>query len=478
MTPRMFLVPAMTLALVTGCVPKEGLPLGKPPASAGEEGASRETPDQAQETGSLRLSFTGEVMDLLEPPLYYSGELRLAVRVVPAEGEARDELLLSYQDEEAARWSDLRVADLAPGDATVTVKLSWSEQVLFERSSTLNVSAGKELKAAIALTLDPAAGPQARPALARFVGHAHVGHVDGLGFHAKLGNAGGMALDASGNLYVAESDNNVIRKITPTGVVTTFAGRYDPPPAQNQWPVGGMLDGPRRAAKFQSPANLAFDAAGNLYVSDAGNNRIRRITPAGDVQTVAGTGERAGATWVDGPGLTATFSGPGPLAFASDGTLYVADETGIRTVAPDGTVATFVPMDRITQAYLPSSPFLSIQDMAFGPEGALYLLRDHRVLKVTPDKQVLVVAGSGSFESVDDPEPLKASFLGVAGMVFESPDSLLIVDSGKLRRVSLSGGGVTTVKAHDGADLDFWGSMIRFEPGGYYVDGGKNKLFL
>lgn len=156
------------------------------------------------------------------------------------------------------------------------------------------------------------------------------GAVDATGMAARFNSPSGVAADGVGNVYVADTNNHLIRKITPAGVVTTLAGNV----------FGGRADGNGAAASFNQPMNLTVDAAGNVYVSDTGNNTIRKITPAGDVTTLAGTAPLAGAT--DGVGAAARFYAPRGIAVDAAGSVFVADFRNhlIRRIAPDGTVST------------------------------------------------------------------------------------------------------------------------------------------
>ncbi len=164
--------------------------------------------------------------------------------------------------------------------------------------------------------------------LAGFVGS--FGSADGTGAGARFGLPFGVALDASRNAYVADRSNNTIRKITPAGVVTTFAGVAGSP---------GSVDGTGSAARFSLPRAVAVDSAGMVYVAD-GSNTIRTITPGGAVTTLAGLAGSPGA--VDGTGSAARFNAPSGIAVDSTGTLYVADNAShtIRKIAPGGIVTT------------------------------------------------------------------------------------------------------------------------------------------
>ena len=121
----------------------------------------------------------------------------------------------------------------------------------------------------------------------------------------------GVAVDSSGNVYVGDTGNHKIRKITPQGVVTTLAGSTQ-----------GYADGTGTAARFYNPDGVAVDSSGNVYVGDTGNNIIRKITPAGVVSTLAGDGTRG---YADGTGTAAKFNRPAGVAVDSSGNVYVAD---------------------------------------------------------------------------------------------------------------------------------------------------------
>ncbi|MCL2726552.1 MAG: NHL repeat-containing protein [Polyangiaceae bacterium] len=161
------------------------------------------------------------------------------------------------------------------------------------------------------------------------------GSADGVGTEASFNFPRGLTVDTSGNVYVADRVNNKIRKVTPAGVVTTVAGSG----------IAGHTDGAAMSATFNQPAGIAVDAtAGALYVAENNNNDIRKITFDGmgnplAVSTLAGSGA---STLTDGVGLDAAFNDPMGLAIDTNGNLYVADAVNcaIRIISPTAEVTT------------------------------------------------------------------------------------------------------------------------------------------
>src|SRR5689334_14822002 len=158
-----------------------------------------------------------------------------------------------------------------------------------------------------------------------------VGSADGTGPDARFNSPNGVAVDSAGNVYVADRDNYTIRKVSAAGVVTTLAGNAG---------MSGSADGTGPDARFNSPTGVTVDTAGNVYVADLGNQTIRKITTAGVVTTLAGTAGMMGSADATGP--DARFSNPYGVTVDTAFNVYVADRGNetIRQVTTTGVVTT------------------------------------------------------------------------------------------------------------------------------------------
>ena len=207
-------------------------------------------------------------------------------------------------------------------------------------------------------------------------GSGSAAYADGSGASASFFNPTGVAVDVDGYVYVADTINNRIRKITPTGVVTTLAGSGS----------ATYADGSGASASFFNPTGVGVDVDGNVYVADKNNHRIRKITPSGDVTTLAGSGT---AAYTDGASVAASFNGPTSVAVDMIGNVYVADtgnncirmvtQTGIVTTLAGSTAAAYVDGTGVAASfYLPKA-------IAVDSSGVLYVADqfNNRIRKIT-----------------------------------------------------------------------------------------------
>lgn len=264
------------------------------------------------------------------------------------------------------------------------------------------------------------------------------GTADGVGAAARFGGENfGIAIDPSGVLYVADSGNHVIRRVTRDGAVTTFAGK---PGAM------GGVDGKGPAARFAKPAGIAIDAGGNLYVADNLGNTIRKITPDGTVTTLAGTYGAVG--WADGRGPEARFYSPAGVAVDAAGNVYVGafGERAIRKIAPDGTVTTLAgsTVTGTADGTGPDAQFTMPVTLAIDAQGVLWVvdeatdLDSSRLRTVTPDGTVTTVEVDWAAASVGWPgtpwvDPAGNVFLttGASTVLRLAPDGTVTRLAGK-----------------------------------------------
>ena len=223
-----------------------------------------------------------------------------------------------------------------------------------------------------------------------------LGYVDGDTAVAKFGGPFGLCIDDADNLYIADADNNCIRKITSAGIVSTYAGTG----------VAGYADGVATSAQFKAPSDLCIDNAGNVYVSDFENQRIRKIDITGNVTTIAGNGNIG---FVDGNNADAEFDYPRGIVMDSEGNLFISDSWNhrIRKInLADSIVSTFAgggintgvsSIGDLVDDSDTSARFYTPSGLAIDGEDNIYVADayNHRIRMITPEAVVSTVAGSG-----------------------------------------------------------------------------------
>ena len=284
------------------------------------------------------------------------------------------------------------------------------------------------------------------------------GYADGTGTETQLDQPSGVAMDSSGILYVTDSSNHLIRKVTPEGEVNTLAGNT----------YGGYEDATGEEALFNYPFGVAVDLFGNVYVADMWNNRIRKITPKGVVSTFAGDGTKGHK---NGFGTKAKFNSLGGIAVDSSGDLYVADHKNhrMRKITPEGEVSTFAGdgtkghKDGTNEEAQFNYPY----GVALDSSGSVYVADrgNHCIRKITPGGEVSTFAGGT--EGYKDGALTAAQFNRPMGVAVDGSGNVYVADTYNQRIRKITPEGEVTTLAEN---------MIRqFRyPAGVAVDGSGN----
>ena len=268
------------------------------------------------------------------------------------------------------------------------------------------------------------------------------GSTNGTGSAARFSQPGALAAATDGTLSVADTGNNIVRSVTGTGAVTTLAGTAG---------TSGTTDSTGNAARFSSPAGIARDGNGVLYVADSLNHTIRKIATGGVVTTFAGQAGTAGSA--DGTGSAALFNKPTGVAVDSSGYLYVAD-TGnhtIRKISAVGVVTTIAGQAGAAgsaDGTGPAARFNNPGGLALGSSGELYLADtgNSTIRKITPAGVVTTIAGMPGIPGLMDGSGAYAWFDQPEGLTLGTDGNLYIADTGNamIRKVSLTGSVTTT----------------------------------
>ncbi len=287
------------------------------------------------------------------------------------------------------------------------------------------------------------------------------GLVNGPGSSARFYNILGLAVDASGNVFAADYQNSVIRLVTPAAIVSTFAGR--------------------RAIPSSGPVNLGVDASGNVFIP-VSNNTIQKITPAGIVTTFAGVPGQGGS--LDGPASLALFGAAMSTAVDGAGNVYVADQANatLRKITPDGQVTTLAGSAGQLggqDGLGPQARFNGPTGIAVDSQGNVFVTDGGTtVRKITPDGQVTTLAGMAGQYGFTDGTGATARFDHPYGIAVDSSDNVFVADCFNHAIRKITPAGVVTTLTFTLGSLGSAGAAtagpILYSPNGIAVDGNGN----
>jgi serine/threonine protein kinase, bacterial len=259
----------------------------------------------------------------------------------------------------------------------------------------------------------PVVQPPAPTSIALVAGSTDMGYVEGAGGAARFANPAGIAVDASGSIFVADEGNHAIRKITPDAQVSTFAGGL----------ASGQVDGVGSAAHFAELSALTIDQSGNLFATDY--LQVRKITPAALASTVATIPL---GTNIDGRSISIFL--PGGIAAASNGDLYITNGIGTRKISASGTTI-IEGVDTVDNAF--GTRFAPPRGVAVDANGTVYVAAlGGTISKLGADGKLVVVAGTAGVRGHADGTGAAASFNDVRSMATDSAGNLYAVDRGDL----------------------------------------------
>ena len=305
-----------------------------------------------------------------------------------------------------------------------------------------------------------------------------LGNDDGVGTSARFWSPSGIAVDTLGNLFVADTDNNTIRKVTAAGVVSTLAGFA---------PYTGTNDGAGTNARFLSPGGIAVDTLGNLFVADTGNHTIRKITANGMVSTLAGMPGQSGSE--DGAGSAARFNSPTGIAVDISGTLFVTDTENhtIRTITANGVVSTLAGLAGQTgneDGAGGAARFDSLEGIAVDTLGNLFVADtgNHTIRKITAAGVVSTLAGANTDYGSRDGTGTNARFYLPGAITVNHAGTLFVADTFNLTIREITPAGVVStlvgLPGRSPGSADGTGSSARFTAPRGIVASGAGTFFV
>ncbi|CAO5248119.1 serine/threonine-protein kinase [Frankia sp. AgKG'84/4] len=267
---------------------------------------------------------------------------------------------------------------------------------------------------------------------------------------AQLDGPGSTVRDKAGDIFIGDAKNNRIRKVTPAGVITTVVGT-------GTAGFGGD-GGPATAAQINSAEKVVVGPDGSLFLSDYENHRIRKVDPNGIISTYAGTGV-AGYTGANGPATQAKINGPNDLAIGSDGTLYFADlgSDTIQKITPDGIISTVAGTGDggySGDGGPATAAKLNVPSVSLGPDGKTFYIADYRnnrIRKIDPNGVISTIAGTGVEGFSGDGGPASAAqFKNPSSVVADGAGSIYISDNGNDRVRRIDPNGTISTIAQPG----------------------------
>lgn len=364
------------------------------------------------------------------------------------------------------------------------IKIRFSPFIYFAFCASLFFSSCKD-EPEVTPEEPKAVQPRAYTAVSTFAGSttAVSGNANGTGNDARFNSTKSAIQDSDGNLFVADGTNHVIRKITPAGVVTTFAGTAG---------TSGGTNGTGTSATFNLPYGLAIDASNNIYVAEQNGYRIRKITPAGEVTTLAGSGVY-GST--DGTGTNAQFQNPRGLVLDNAGNLFVSTFRTIRKIViATGVVTTFAGGGTGSNydGTGNNAQFYATEQLCIDKQNNIYVADHRAVRKITPAGVVSTIVGNFNATGMRN-GTTTALFTQITGIAIDETGYLYVTEYNHcaVRRIAPDGtvsnlAGVAALPAEssstnvasDPGDADGAPSVARFRYPSYIHCGKDNILYV